>query len=137
MSSPDEREARDLYKGALKWWKRGYNVVPQALDGSKHPCIKWKEYQDRHITRGEVAQHSPLYTRGVGFITGAISGAIVVESDGPEGEAVLQKFEELHGPLPGTLTIRSGGPRPTSSLQASRVSREDEGQSDDQARREG
>lgn len=109
--SPDEHETRDLYKGALKWWKRGFNVVPQALDGSKHPGVKWKEYQDRRITSDEVARHFPLYTRGVGFITGAISRVIVVESDGPEGEAVLQKFATLHGPLPETLTIRSGSGR--------------------------
>ena len=52
-----------------------------------------------------------LFSRGVGFITGAISGVIVIESDGPEGEAVLVDFEREHGPLTDTLTIRSGSGR--------------------------
>ena len=52
-----------------------------------------------------------LFENGVGFITGAISGVIVIESDGPEGEAVLAEFEREHGPLPDTLTIRSGSGR--------------------------
>ena len=67
-----------------------------------------------------------MFDNGVGFITGGISGVIIIESDGPEGEAVLAEFERLYGPLPDTLTIRSGsGARPASPFQASRLSGED------------
>ena len=52
-----------------------------------------------------------MFDNGVGFITGAISGVIVIETDGLAGETVLDEFEYEHGPLPETLVIRSGSHR--------------------------
>ena len=52
-----------------------------------------------------------MFANGVGFITGEISNDIVVESDGPEGEALLAEFEKVHGPFPPTFVIRSGSGR--------------------------
>jgi hypothetical protein len=54
---------------------------------------------------------SGSFSNGVGFITDEISGVIVIETDGPEGEALLDEFARLHGPLPETLVIRSGSGR--------------------------
>jgi D5 N terminal like/Bifunctional DNA primase/polymerase, N-terminal/Primase C terminal 2 (PriCT-2) len=67
--------------------------------------------QDRLAGPDELEGWEHLFENGVGFITGAISGVIVIESDGPEGEAVLAEFDREHGPLPDTLTIRSGSGR--------------------------
>jgi hypothetical protein len=58
-----------------------------------------------------VAQHFRIFANGVGFITGAISGVVVIDTDGPEGEALLDEFEFECGPLPRTLIIRSGSQR--------------------------
>jgi uncharacterized protein (DUF927 family) len=52
-----------------------------------------------------------MFENGVGFVTGDISGVIVIETDGPAGETVLEQFEFEHGPLPETLVIRSGSHR--------------------------
>src|SRR5262249_27505200 len=77
----------------------------------KHPGVKWEAYQRQRITLAEVRRWKPLFANGVGFITGAISGAVVIESDGPAGVTVLNEFEAEFGALPETLTIRSGSGR--------------------------
>ena len=99
------------FDAALAFHAKGYNVVPQAAVDKKHPAVKWKGLQDRLAEPDELEGWKHLFEKGVGFITGAISGVIVIESDGPEGEAVLAEFDREHGPLPDTLTIRSGSGR--------------------------
>ena len=99
------------YEAALAWARKGFNVVPQKAVDKKFPAIKWKEYQTRIVTEAELARWRPMFANGVGFITGEISNDIVVESDGPEGEALLAEFEKVHGPFPPTLVIRSGSGR--------------------------
>jgi hypothetical protein len=109
--STKPKEDDGLYEAALAWAHMGYNVVPQKAPDKKHPGVKWKELQTRRITEAELAQWRTIFANGVGFITGKISGVIVVETDGPAGEALLAGFEKLHGTLPSTLTIRSGSGR--------------------------
>jgi hypothetical protein len=104
-------EARANYQAAIAWHARGYNTVPQKAIDLKHPGVKWKPYQKRLVTRAELQRWKPLFADGVGFITGAISGVIVIESDGPAGRAVLNEFEAEFGALPKTLIIRSGSGR--------------------------
>jgi Bifunctional DNA primase/polymerase, N-terminal len=99
------------FDAALAFHTKGYNVVPQAAVDKKYPAVKWKGLQDRLTQPDELEGWKHLFVNGVGFITGAVSGVIVIESDGPEGEAVLAEFEREHGPLPDTLTIRSGSGR--------------------------
>lgn len=101
----------DPYTAALWWFARGYNVVPQKRGGVKYPAVEWKDLQDRRVTEVELCRWRPMFANGVGFVTGAVSDAVVIETDGQEGEALLAEFEELHGPLPETLTIRSGSGR--------------------------
>jgi hypothetical protein len=99
------------FEAAQAWARNGYNVVPQKAVDKKHPGVEWRALQDRRVTPDELLSWRPMFDNGVGFITGRISGVIIVESDGPEGAAVLAEFERLHGPLPDTLTIRSGSGR--------------------------
>jgi uncharacterized protein (DUF927 family) len=104
-------ESNSLYEAALSWARRGYNVVPQKAVDKKHPGVEWRALLDRRVTPEELKSWRPMFDKGVGFITGGISGVIIIESDGPEGEAVLAEFERRQGPLPDTLTIRSGSGR--------------------------
>jgi hypothetical protein len=107
-----EAHARNSnFSAALAFHAKGYNVVPQAAVDKKHPAVKWKGFQDRLVERDELDGWKHLFENGVGFVTGAMSGVIVIESDGPGGEAVLAEFGREHGPLPDTLTIRSGSGR--------------------------
>lgn len=103
-------ETRRCYAAALRYRHDGLNVVPKnAFAG--FPAVKWKKYQERYVTHEEMVEHFHLYQGGVGFITGAISNRVVLDTDGPEGEVVLAEFEKLHGPIPETYTIRSGSGR--------------------------
>ena len=52
-----------------------------------------------------------MFANGVGFVTGEISGVVVIETDGLAGETVLDTYRYEHGPLPDTLVIRSGSGR--------------------------
>jgi hypothetical protein len=107
----EPQECHENYHAALRWMKRGYNVVPQKAVEEKHPGVKWKDLQTRRVTEEELLRWQPMFSNGVGFITGEISGVIVIETDGPEGEALLDEFARLHGPLPETLVILSGSGR--------------------------
>lgn len=106
-----EDPGRACYRAALSWTKRGYNVVPCQLSGAKYPSVAWKELQDRPVTKDELLAWFPKFAGGVGLITGAISGVIVIETDGEPGEVLLKEFERQYGDLPVTLTIRSGSGR--------------------------
>lgn len=111
----DEDDAASLdlkkcYRMALQFRRRGFNVVP-CSPTNKRPAIEWKKFQDRLVTDEEMLSHYGLYAGGVGVITGQVSGVINIESDGPEGEAVLQTFAKTHGLLPDTFTVRSGSGR--------------------------
>jgi len=104
-------EAEANYRAAVDWRSKGYNVVPQKAPDKKHPGVEWKHLQDRLVTDAELVSLRRMFANGLGFITGAISGVVVVESDGLAGLTVLDEFEAQHGPLPQTLTIQSGSGR--------------------------
>jgi hypothetical protein len=104
-------EAERNFTVALAWWRAGYNVVPQKAIEEKHPGVLWEHLQTDRVTNDELRGWRPLFANGVGFITGAISGVVVVDTDGPEGEALLAEFQAQHGAFPVTLTIRSGSGR--------------------------
>ena len=110
-SEPEAHAGNSNFSAALEWARKGYNVVPQKAVDMKHPGVRWKEHQGRRATQDELAQWKHLFKNGVGFITGAISGVVVIETDGLAGETVLGDFEYEHGPLPETLVIRSGSHR--------------------------
>lgn len=44
----------------------------------------------------------------IGIATGAVSGLVVLDVDPPEGGDQLARIEAYHGPIPPTLTARSG-----------------------------
>lgn len=75
----------------------------------KHPRVKWKDRAD--VTDAELGWWWRRWPRaGVGIITGETSGIVVIDVDPRHGgDATLAALEEVHGPLPVTLTARTGG----------------------------
>src|SRR5881394_3129330 len=58
-------------------------------------------------TRGWLRQWAEA---GIGVVTGAISGLVVVDVDaGHGGNESLEQLEREHGPMPTTLECRTGG----------------------------
>jgi len=100
------------YEAALEYYKRGWNVVP-LVHGKKFPAVKYRDWIVGRQTLRNVTWMRNIYMNGGGVaaITGAVSGIVVIDTDGLEGEAVISDFEALHGPLPETLIHRSGSGR--------------------------
>jgi hypothetical protein len=86
-------EAQANLQAAIVWRERGYNVVPQKAINLKRPSVTWKPYQDRRVTRAEIRRWD--FANGVGFITGPVSGAIVIESDGSAIQEHRAQYERL------------------------------------------
>jgi hypothetical protein len=98
------------YEAALAWHGKGFNVVP-LNPRTKHPCVKYAEWHHRRQTRAEVAMMRPQFDGGVAVLTGAVSVVVCIDCDGPAGERIIREYEASQGPLPQTLTIRSGSGR--------------------------
>jgi putative DNA primase/helicase len=88
---------------AAEYRRRGWSPIP-IKDRSKEPNLReLRPYLDRPATGEEMRAWS---WSGVGIVTGGLSGVLVLDVDGPEGEAELRK----HG-HPATPMVRtaSGG----------------------------
>ena len=82
-----------MLEAALWYARQGFNPIPQ--DRAKKPLVKWGLYQDRPVTEEEIRE---WWTRwpdaNIAIVTGAVSGLVVLDFDGPEGR---KSFSELPG----------------------------------------
>src|SRR5215211_140976 len=112
-SSADELATRMTLTKALSYRGRGWVVVPACTDpctvpwhdqpcSGKRPLVKIK---DRNEVPSE-AQVKKWWRRWpdaqLAILTGARSNLVVLDIDGPEGEASLVKLEKALGKLPRT-----------------------------------
>jgi hypothetical protein len=88
----------------------GWSIIP-IRSGDKRPLVRWEEFQYRHPRVEEVqAWFSGWPEAGIGIVTGALSGLVVLDIDVRHGgEASLERLERHHGRLPATVECRSGG----------------------------
>ena len=95
---------------ALKAIKRGWSVIP-TKPRSKTPLGSWKERQRARATRDELeAAFQTNPSAGVGFVTGEISGLVVVDIDPyAGGDQSMDGLVEQFGALPITPVVRTGG----------------------------
>src|SRR5712664_1568935 len=71
----------------------------------KRPLIRWQAYQERLPSIQEVREWGRQWPRAnLGVVTGAISGVIVLDSDGQQGADTLQGL----GPIPRTWRVSTG-----------------------------
>ena len=94
-----EQISVNLLETALKYLSFGLSVIPVT---GKQPCIKWAEYQSRKPTVVEINEwFSRQDITGIGIITGAISGIVVLDIDKGADISMLQ--------LPPTIVAKTGG----------------------------
>lgn len=108
-----------LLAAALEYEGMGFSVIPAFGIGSngqcscrkadckspgKHAVLNWKAYQKNRAT---VAQIREWWTRwpeaNVAIITGAVSNLIVLDIDGPDGEAAIAHYD-----IPATAVVTTG-----------------------------
>jgi hypothetical protein len=99
----------DVFQVAMAYLRRGFSVVPQ-LPGAKHPCVKWKPFQQRLPTEEELRGWFARWPHaGLAVVLGPVSGLFAVDVDGPEGYAAL--LEKLGGE-PRAPKVLSGSGKP-------------------------
>jgi hypothetical protein len=89
---------------------RGWSIIP-IRTGDKRPLLRWEEFQHRHPSEAEARDWFHQWPEaGIGVVTGAISGLVVVDVDaGHGGDEALKQLELEHGPMPTTVECRTGG----------------------------
>jgi putative DNA primase/helicase len=88
---------------AVEYRRRGWSPIP-IKERSKEPnLLELQPYLNRKATKEEL---DAWRWSGVGIVTGPVSGVLVLDVDGPEGEAELKK----HGhPVTPMVRTASGG----------------------------
>ena len=68
---------RNIYRIAIEAYHHDVNVVPIPGNGSKHPPMKWEQYQKRRVTQVELKQWF-LFSAypGLAYITGGVSSGL-------------------------------------------------------------
>ena len=89
---------------------RGWSIIPIRA-GDKRPLVRWEEFQHRHPSEAEARGWLRQWAEaGIGVVTGAISGLVVVDVDaGHGGNESLEQLEREHGPMPTTVKCGTGG----------------------------
>jgi hypothetical protein len=88
---------------------RGWSIIP-IRPGDKRPLVRWEEFQHRRPSEDEARGWLRAWPEaGIGIVTGAISGLVVLDVDPRHGgDASLERLEREHGRLPVTLEARTG-----------------------------
>lgn len=87
---------------AAQYLKRGWSIIPVS-GKTRRPLLEWKPYQSRHPTEDEITEWWRTWPYAqVAVVTGAVSGLLVLDIDGPEAQ------DSLKGkPLPPTPCVRT------------------------------
>lgn len=107
-STPDGAKA-----AALGYLAAGFSIIP-IRPRDKRPLVAWKPFQRRRATPEEVeGWYQRWPNAGVGIVTGAISGIIVLDVDGEPGVASLRELlpQTPEGVPEGIVSWIVGTPR--------------------------
>jgi len=100
-----------LLDAALDYCRRGWSVIPLRFSGTvedrKRPLLEaWEPYQKMPATEEQVrAWWTKWPQANVGLVTGAVSGLIVLDLDGPNAVALLHRADVF---LPKTAAVQTG-----------------------------
>jgi hypothetical protein len=94
---------------ATDYLQRGFSIAPQR-PGEKHPCVRWKPYQERRPTHDEVqAWFHQWPDAGVAVVLGAVSNLFAIDVDGQDAhDALIAKL----GCEPIVPKVLSGSGKP-------------------------
>jgi hypothetical protein len=97
-------------EAALAALARGWVPLP-IVPGAKRPLLAWEGLQHHAPAEWEVRDwYARWPDAGLGFVTGAVSGLVVLDVDpGHGGTASLSEIEAREGSLPDTIEAATGG----------------------------
>jgi hypothetical protein len=114
-----------MLEEALQYEAAGLSVIPVHFIGAdgrcscgsarckspgKHPKVTWRGNQTTRMTADELRKvFKDSKTTNVGIVTGPISGIMVLDIDGEEGLASLERAGFPLDSFPVTPTVRTGG----------------------------
>jgi hypothetical protein len=81
----------DTLTWATRYVGDGLSAIP-LRPGDKRPAISWEPYQHRRATQHELKRWFADGENNIGIVTGEISGLVVVDLDGDDGE---RSYNEL------------------------------------------
>jgi Bifunctional DNA primase/polymerase, N-terminal/Primase C terminal 1 (PriCT-1) len=92
------------------YMRRGWSIIP-IRPGDKRPLVRWDQFQRRRAGEADACDwFRTCPDAGIGIVTGAVSGLVVLDVDVRHGgDAALQRLEREHGRLPTTVECRTGG----------------------------
>jgi putative DNA primase/helicase len=98
-----------LLAAALDYARRGIPVFP-LQPRKKKPLPRSHGFKDASQDETTIRRWWGAEPESnIGIPTGEASGWLVLDVDGPEGQESLGRLQEKYGPLPETLTQRTGG----------------------------
>ena len=84
----------DFLRAALSYHELGWSVFP-IPSGKKTPRISWESYQKERASEEKIRKWWEIWPdANIGIVTGHVSGIVVVDVDGPEGERTLEELED-------------------------------------------
>ena len=111
------------YQAAKKYAARGWRVIPLhsvnqgrcscekpdcRRSAAKHPRIQaWPQAATTNDGMIETWE-SQWPDANIGIVTGSSSGLLVVDVDGEAGARSMRQLEDKFGPMPPTVTVRTG-----------------------------
>lgn len=97
---------KNLKTLAMEYLDRGLSIIPLKPRDKRPLLASWAEYQKRPPTKSEAdIWWTKNPTANIAIVTGAVSGVIALDIDGPEGRANLGG---RHLPLTWTATTGKG-----------------------------
>jgi putative DNA primase/helicase len=107
---------------ALEYARAGFRILPvhtirngvcscagsKACKPGKHPIANLVRHGSKDAATDENtirAWWHRVPDANIAVATGKESGVVVIDIDGPEGEASFAELEKLHGPIPGTAEV--------------------------------
>lgn len=102
--------AESMLDAALRARARGWSVLPMR-PRAKAPLIPWRKLQKSPADEEQIRTWFERWPdANVGFVTGQVSGLVVVDIDPRHGgDASLKALEAEHEALPDTIESRTGG----------------------------
>src|SRR5438552_19088854 len=80
-----------MLDAAREYRALGMAVIP--VNSDKRPLVEWKQYQDEPPHADQIDEWWTRWPEAnVGAVTGAVSGIVVADADGPEGLASLESL---------------------------------------------